>query len=236
MKTRKPRTLLIALLFAVAFLLSACQVNFITDIKSDGAGVYSQEIGFKSDEASMAGLNAGDENFCTSQNNELPPGTTTRQETRNKDETWCIYETPFKSLDDLKAIYGTTDTLINDISLTDGKLTYDISLDLGSDSSNMPTGSDIFWIVTMPGRITENNATEKDGNTLKWKLLIGQANKIHVVSNTGGLSIGGDSNWYLIGGAALCLCCIVVLIIIGVVVFIVLRRKKNAANVETPAP
>jgi hypothetical protein len=181
----------------------------------------------------MAGLSAGDENFCASQNNELPPGTSIRQETRNENETWCIYETPFDSLDDLKAIYGLTDTRVNDISTVDGNFTYDIDLDLSGDSSNMPTGADIYWIVTLPGKVIENNAIEQDGNTLKWKLQIGQVNNIRATSKTGGVNFGDNVPWYIFGGACLCLCG-VVLVIIGGVVFLLLRRKKKASEVETP--
>lgn len=232
MKTRKSRLLLIALLTVIALLLSACQVNFITDIKDNGSGVYTQEIGFQSDEASMAGLDTSDENFCTDQNQDLPPGTSIRQETRNGDETWCIYETPFATLEELKAIYGATDTSINDISITDSQLTYDITLDLSSDSDTT-TGMDIFWIVTMPGTVIENNATQQDGNTLTWTLTSGQANNIRAVSKTGGLNFGGDMLWYIIGGVCLCLCFIVVLVVAGVIFFLS-RRKKNAAKVEQP--
>jgi hypothetical protein len=230
MKNRKPQFLLIALLTALALILSACQVNIITDIKNNGSGAYTMEIGFQGEEASMANLDTSAENFCSDQNQDTPPGTTIRQETRNGDETWCIYESVFTSLDELKTIYGSTDTRINNLSSVDGKLTYDITLDLSGDSSAM-SGGDIFWIVTMPGSIIENNATEKNGNTLKWTLTAGQENNIRAVSKTGGLDLGGDTLWYILGGVCLCLCFIVVLIVAGVVFFL-LRRKKKATGVE----
>lgn len=227
------------LLVLLALLLSACQVNFITDIKSNGSGTYIQEVGFQGDEASMAGLSDGGEDFCAKQNEELPPGTAIRQETRNEDETWCIYETPFSSLDDLKTIYGTTDTRVNEISIADGKLTYDISLDLSGDSS-APMGADIFWIVSMPGNLVENNASEQSDNTLKWKLIGGQVNNIRAVSEVGGLSLdfGEDAIWYVFGGGLfLCLCCFVPLLIGAIAFFLI--RKKQAGSAEpssaTPA-
>jgi hypothetical protein len=239
MKKRKSQFLLIALFAVVVLLLSACQVNFITDIKNDGSGLYTQEIGFQNDEASMAGLTEGDENFCASQNNELPPNTEIRQETRNDNETWCIYETAFTSLDDLKAIYGSTDTRVNDISSADGIFTYDIDLDLGTDSSSMPSGGVLTWTVIMPGKVNENNATQQDGNSLKWDLKVGEVNNIRAVSTTsGGLNLGGNTPW-LIGGACMCMC-LIALVVIGVVAFFVVRnnKKKVAASeppVETPA-
>jgi hypothetical protein len=237
MKTRKSRFLLIVLFGAVVLLLSACKVNFITDIKSDGSGNYTQEIGFQGDEATVGGLSAADADFCAKEAKDLPPNSTTRKETRNENETWCIYETPFKSLEDLKTIYGATDTRINEISLVDGKLTYDISLDLSGDtgSSDAPITAEIYWNLTLPGRITENNATEQNGNSLEWKLVPGIVNSIRAVSELGGLNLGGDVLWYVLGGGAfLCLCCFLPLLIAGVVFFF-LRRKKSAAVVESSA-
>ncbi len=235
MKKSKSKILFAAILAVLVLLLTACQVNFKTDLKGDGSGVYTQEIGFQGDEASMSGLSDGSEDFCASQNEGLPPGTTIRQETRNEDETWCIYETAFELLDDLKAIYGTTDTLVNDISSSDGFMTYDITLDLGSDSSSAPMGADIYWFVSMPGTVTDHNADEVDGTTLKWTLKAGETNDIWAVSEISqpGISVG-NVNWYVIGGAAVCLCLIVVVIIAGVVIFLLVRRKKNADKAGTP--
>jgi len=230
MKNRKTQFLLFALLTVLALVLSACQVNIITAIKNDGSGVYTMEIGFQADEASMTGMDPSDENFCANQNQDTPPGTSIRQETRNGDETWCVYETAFTSLAELKTIYGTSDTRVNDISITAGKLTYDITLDMSGDTSEIP-GGNVYWIVTMPGSVIENNATEKDGNTLKWALTAGQENNIRAVSNTGGLDLGGSTLWYILGGVCLCLCFIVV-IVVAVVVFVLLRRKNNATKVE----
>jgi len=246
MKIHKSRFLLILLLTALALVLSACQINFITDIKDNGSGLYSQEIGFQGDEASMAGMTAGDESFCAGQNSTNPPNTVVRQETRNGNETWCIYETAFETLDDLKSIYGLTDMTVNDVSTTDGKFTYDIALDMSSDSSatSAPTGSDVYWIVNMPGKITENNATEQSGNTLKWKLQVGQVNNIRAASETGGATLSGidfgSISPYIYGGACLCMCGLA-LVVIAIVVFLVLRRnKKKAAEsepvIDTPAP
>jgi hypothetical protein len=236
MQNRKSKFLLIALLTVLALVLSACQVNFITSIKNDGSGVYTQEIGFQGDEASMAGMDPTAPEFCSSQNQELPPGTSIRQETRNGNETWCIFETAFATIEELKTIYATTDMTVNNISITDGTLTYDVSLDLSTDTSGTMTGANIFWSVTMPGTVIESNATEQDGSTLKWTLVAGQVNSIRAVSKTtsGGLDLSGNTLYYIIGGVCLCLCFIVV-VVVAVVVIILLRRKKNAANVGIPA-
>jgi hypothetical protein len=94
MKTPEAQLLLVALFIATALLLSDCNAIFITDIKSDGFGTYTQELGFTKDEASMASLNSGGsgEEFCTNANSqsggsELPPGAKVRQEGRGDGET-----------------------------------------------------------------------------------------------------------------------------------------------------
>jgi len=95
------------------FLLSACSINVITEIKSDGAGIYIQEIGLPTEELSGMGMDAAA--FCDQVGQDLPAGMSSRQETRNGDETWCIFETEFASLDELIALYSQTDTRINQI-------------------------------------------------------------------------------------------------------------------------
>ncbi len=234
MKTHRTKLFMIGISILLALLLSSCKVNFITAIENNGSGTYVQEIGFQGDEASMAGLSAGDESFCATQNQELPPNTSIRQETRNETETWCIYESRFESLDALKAIYGMTDTRINDISLDDGRMTYDISLDLSGDGG-APMGAEISWIVKLPGTVVETNATQQDGNTLTWTLVGGQVNDIRAVSEVGGFNLGGNIGYILGGGAFLCLCCFVPIILAGIA-FLVLRKKKESApEVMEPA-
>lgn len=214
--------------FASILLLSACKVNMITEINKDGSGMYIQELGFQGDEASMSGYSEGDETFCEVQNEDMPPNTTTRQETRNEDELWCVYETPFESLEDLRTIYSDTDTSINTLELESGTLTYDISLDLSGDSS-APMGADVVWMVTMPGKIISHNADTVDGNTLTWQMRGGEINKIQATSEVGGLNFGGNSPilYILGGGAALVFCCIVPLVIGGVVFFLMKKKKSQ---------
>ena len=229
----KNKKIILALFIFSALLLSACKVNFITDIQGNGSGTYTQEIGFQGDEASMAGLSEGGEDFCAKQNEDLPPGTITRQETRNENETWCVYETPFASLDDLKAIYSQADTRINDLSLADGTLTYDLSLDLSGDDSSAPMGADIFWVVTLPGKIIENNASEQSDNTLKWKMVGGEVNNLRAASEVGELNFGLGGTWiaYVLGGGVfLCLCCFVPLVIATLAFFLIRRKKQSETS------
>jgi hypothetical protein len=98
----------------------------------------------------------------------------------------------------------------------------------------MPMG-DLNWIVNMPGSVTNHNATEANGNTLRWKLVMGQKHNMHAESNANGFNLGGDALWYVVGGVVfLCLCCFVPLVIAGVVFF--LMRRKKAAAISPAAP
>lgn len=228
MRTKNLASCLLGLSILLALALGACQVNIKTDIDKNGAGTYTQEIGFQGDEASLSGLSVGEDDFCATQMENLPPNTTIRQETRNEDETWCVYESRFDSLEDLRSIYGMTDTQINTLEMVDGTLRYDITLDLQGGGS-APMGADLFWQVTLPGKIMENNADEVDGNTLTWKLRGGELNSIQAGSQVGGLNFDfGDKNSiiYIIGGVVAIACCCIVPIIIGVVIFLLVRKKK----------
>ena len=228
MKTTK-----IALLFLLALtalLLTACKINVITDIQSDGSGAYIQEFGMTTEDLSGLGMDA--ESFCDEMGNDMPPGMSARQETRDK-ETWCIFETQFASLDELQKLYGETDTRINQIVIADGELIYDITLDTSGESNAVPgMGLNANWIVKMPGKVIESNATEQDGSTLTWKLQIGKENNIRAVSKVGGagLGLGGDWIAYVLGGGVfLCLCCFIPLVIGGGAGFYFWRKKQAAA-------
>ncbi len=234
MKTKK--FVLLALLALTALLLTACDLNIITDIKSDGSGAYIQEIGMPTEELSGLGMDA--ESFCNEMGSDMPPGMSARQETRNEDEIWCIFETEFASIDELKALYGETDTRINQIAIAEGELIYDITLDMSGESSAMPgMGLNANWIVKMPGKVIESNATEQNDTTLTWKLEIGAENNLRAVSKTGGasLDLGGDWLTYLLGGGVfLCLCCFLPLLIGGGAGFYFWRKKKASQTVAMP--
>jgi len=232
----KKRILLTAFFILTTLLLTACKINVITDIKSDGTGAYIQEVGIVTSDLSDLGMDVA--TFCDEMGKEIPAGMSARQETRDK-ETWCIFETQFYSLEELEKLYAETETRINQISMTEDEFIYDISLDMTGEENSLPGITlNANWIVKMPGRVTESNASEQNGNTLTWKLQIGQENNIRAVSKLGGPDFGGDWLGYVLGGGAfLCLCCFVPLVIGGLVFFFV-RKKKAAApepSAEIPA-
>ena len=212
----KKRILLTAFFILTTLLLTACKINVITDIKSDGTGAYIQEVGIVTSDLSDLGMDVA--TFCDEMGKEIPAGMSARQETRDK-ETWCIFETQFYSLEELEKLYAETETRINQISMTEDEFIYDISLDMTGEENSLPGITlNANWIVKMPGRVTESNASEQNGNTLTWKLQIGQENNIRAVSKLGGPDFGGDWLGYVLGGGAfLCLCCFVPLVIGGLV-------------------
>lgn len=235
MKT--PKFFLFLLFILTALLLSACNINIITDIQSDGSGSYTQEIGMPTEDLSGLGMDA--ESFCAEMGKELPPGMSARQETRNQDEIWCIFETQFASLDELIALYSETDTRINQIALAGDELIYDITLDMSGESGSLPgLGLNANWIVKMPGKVIESNATEQNDRTLTWKLQIGKENNLRAVSKVGGtgLDLGGGWIAYVLGGGVfLCLCCFIPLVLGGGAGFY-FWRKKQAAAPQPSAP
>jgi predicted small secreted protein len=239
----KSKKLLFALFLLSALLLSACQINTVTEINQDGSGLYKYEFGFSAeDEATLAEFDSSVDDFCSDMGEDLPDGLSFYKETRNENETWCIFEANFASLTELEQIYSETDTRINQLELANGRLTYDLSLDLSGEDDTELMGAEIFWIVKMPGKVLESNAAEQSGDTLTWKLVPGKQNDIRAVSEVGGIgNIGFDFEFDgnpLAAGVAvvffLCLCCVIPLVIGGVAFFLI-RKKKASDTPQQPA-
>lgn len=232
MKSTRSKIMLVVLFTTVLFLLSACSANLITEFKSDGSGLYSQEYIMTLDELTTYGYTLGDA-LCTEDLgldlSDMPPGTTVRQE-QSGDEVKCIFETSFATLAELRTIYEHMEFTVNDLRVEDGKAYYDVTIDMGDGGDNM--GFLVYWMVKMPGSITDDNATGKDGNTLTWELpLSGQMN-IYATSTVGGIS---STVWWVIGIASFCLC-LVVLVAVIVLVIVLVRRKKKAGSFAPGAP
>jgi hypothetical protein len=224
MRTKYMKWLFLILAGVGMLLLSACKANFITDIQADGSGSFTEEFGMTQDEMDSYEITADDLCSSMTEGSDIPVGASVNQETRGE-ETWCVIKIDFASLDDLNTLYNEMEVTVGDLRIVDGQAFYDVTIDLGGESSF--TGFlESYWIVTMPGSISEHNADEKDGNTLTWSLTSGDpALNAHAVSQTSG---GGSTIWWVVGGAAACLCLLV--IVAAVVVVIVLVVKKNKAR------
>jgi len=209
------------------FLLSSCKANMITDIKSDGSGLYTQEIGFTADEINSINSMGGGTSLCDSTQSDLSsmPANTTKREEKRGDETWCVFEAPFTSLDELRSFYGNSDIVINDISLVDNVYNYDVTLDTGgSDFSSSFGMINMKWIVKMPGKVTNHNADEVDGSKLTWNLAYGQT--IHIYAESKKSVFPSISNTTILIGLGLLCLCILMLVLIVVVVFLLVRKNK----------
>ena len=224
MKPRSIKLVLASLLLLTMLVLSGCTANLVTDIKSDGSGMWSMEYIMTQDELSSYGYTLTD-SFCAEDLemdlSDMPPGTTMRQEERG-DEVACIFETTFASLEELRAIYVDMDSTVSSLEFRDNKFYYDIDIDMGSTDT---MGFMIYWIVKMPGNVTETNATTQEGNTLTWTAPTEGAFNAYAVSSVGGLS---STWWWVIGISSLC-CCFIIIVAVVVLIIVLNKKKKNKA-------
>ncbi len=228
MKRTFSRISLFIISVCTLFLLSSCKANMITSIQSDGSGLYSQEIGFTAEEVSSLSSIGGETSICDSTKSDISamPSNTVMREEKRGDETWCVFEAPFSSLDELRSIYASSDIVINDISLVDKVLTYDVTLDMsGGDFGSVLGMLNMKWIVELPGKISNHNADAVNGSTLTWELISGNEINIYAESKSGGLS-SFSTEYVIIGIGLLCLC-ILILLIIAFVVFLVIRKNQG---------
>ncbi len=155
----KVKTLSHLVLLALSLsVLTACH-SFVTEINSNGSGEVRKEV-----PASKEQVQANPDNFCAA----ADPGFSLTTEKRG-DTSWCIYTAAFANLSDLQSVYaglpGETLT-INQLELRDGTLTYDVSLEASQTE-------EFTWKLTLPGKITSNNADSVEGQTLTWKIAKG---------------------------------------------------------------
>jgi hypothetical protein len=233
MKSTRTKIMLILLSFLGLLLLSSCTANLITDLKSDGSGIFSQEYIMTEDELTGSGYTLSDQ-FCNEDMgmdlSTMPPGTTVHQE-QNGDEISCVFESSFATLEDLRTIYTDyMDSTVTDLRIEDGTLYYDVTINMGEGGDSM--GFIVYWIVKLPGSITDHNASSKDGNTLTWSVPLSGDFNVHATSKVGGIS---STTWWIIGIASFCLC-MVVLVVVIVLVIVLLRRKKKPAVPEAAIP
>ncbi len=227
------RKLICLAAFIGMMLLSGCSANFITDIQSDGSGIFTQEYIFTVDELTSYGVTVT-EMLCGEDlefdMSTMPPGTTLRQE-EDESEVSCIFETPFEDLEGLRFIYSDyMDGSIDDLRIEGGKLYYDITFAMGEGETAGLAGFSPKWIVNMPGSVSEHNADLKEGNILTWDMPTSGDFHVTATGNAGGVS---STAWWIIGIGSACLC-LVVLIAVVVLVIVLMRRKKKQEPTSQP--
>lgn len=230
MKTGRRKTLYLVVFALGMLLLSGCTINITTEINEDGTGLFGEEIILTMDEVSTYGGTIGDR-FCQDDlglaTEDLPPGASIRQE-QDEDSVSCIITATFSSLEELREIYTDMDITVNSLSLEDGKFYYDVSLDMEGSSF---LGLGFLWTVTMPGNVTETNATSQEGNVLTWDPPISGTFNAVATSSVGGL---GSSTWWIIGISAFCCCLLVLVLVIVLVIVMMKRNKKKKAEANAP--
>lgn len=229
----KKRSLWIFMVLLV-LLGSACTFQFSTTVNEDGSGKFVTEMGMTADE--LAQLEAfGGESFdtiCTV--DEFAPttveGVTVEQEERG-DEIWCVATMPFNDLAGLVDTYGEMDVQVNELSMTEDEFVYDINFGFGDDPemdlsslAAMGVEFNLIWQVVTPGRVTEHNADEVDGDVLSWNLSPTGENHILARSNVGG---GGFPTALLIGIV------VAVVVLVGAI-FLLARRKPEVPQEPQP--
>jgi hypothetical protein len=165
MKSRLIQILLITLL---TLLLTGChKMQATTTIKPKGSGELKVGVGFSAEErANIEKQNGNSQDFCNTARATTNVKVTEEQ---RGEETWCITTTEFKTLDELRHLYGGWEGIkINRLEISDRKFYYDVDIDTLSESSNFASLTDITWTIVLPGAPISHNADQVDGSTLTW--------------------------------------------------------------------
>lgn len=217
------------LFFLIPFALSGCVLRFATEVRADGSGVLTTEIGFNPDDkallAELADTPVEELDVCgqAASGEALPPGSRFEREERGPD-TYCVAHVPFTSLDDLRQRYVAMNAEVHELSLEDDRFRYHVTLDLlqGEDASSLDligVTPVVTWELTVPGRLVAHNADEVDGGRLVWQVSLGEPADFRAESDLGvGLPLAGIAL-----GLAVCGGLAVLLAVTG---FILWRRSR----------
>ncbi len=212
----------------LALALSACNLNFNTNVQANGSGNLRVEIGYTAEEledwwdepvSAMA--------FCEDIwyeeriAEDLPPGATLRVERRGA-QIWCLVDVPFSNLRQLKDVYEDVLSMdVDRLEIVNETFYCDLTWDLEGlqDQSSYPI--EAVFRLTTPGAVSVTNADARAGRTLTWRLDENGRNIILATSSTQ----PSEWVWWLVG--ALCCLCLGVLLTAGVVGLVIYLRKKT---------
>jgi hypothetical protein len=230
----------ILLTILTAVLLSACNLQIINTIRLDGSNDLITEIGFTPEDKQMlSGLGSTTDDLCSNVQSESgqSAGTTFSKEERGN-ETWCTMQMSFTNLDELhKALEEGSGITVNRLEIVDGRLFYDLQVDLSADETNpgQTIPMTLKWQVSVPGRVISHNASQVDGKTLTWNLTPNQTAHIQVESSLSGGSFPKFPSWLMVIIPLLCLCCFGFIVVIVIVVFVIVRKRKTEPTVKMPS-
>lgn len=225
MKTRLRSFLLIAVM---AMLLSACRAVVDTDVKADGSGTFRTAIVFTAQE--KQDFEKKPENtsksICGDAEKNVPAGATFVEEIHNG-ETYCVTQHAFKNLTELRQFYaGMSQVQVNTLQLESGKFTLDVDVDLTSSQDQKGLVNE--WHLTLPGKVSTQNADRVEGQTLVW--IVSPGEKAHLQAQSIVESDGANANASGMGTLILIAIGIGVLALVGIVALIFVQQR-NRVNI-----
>jgi len=235
---------LLPLVALLALLTAACRIEMTVgaDIKVDGSGVISAEIGLDEEAANMLEQFGGEGELF----GENPLGDLPNVETREEDRGGMHYRIWSAEVEDIDTVIqeqmvSSPDSFIEEFSLTIEPDRVEVT---GRGNAGAATeGADDFMSLeelqesvtinlrlTLPGKILEHNADIQDGNTLTWSVpFTGEAMDIRAVSDPTQSEGGGFPLWAIIVIAAVVVAGIGAIALVG-------RRRSRAAAIPPPPP
>ncbi len=222
MKTRLRSFLLIAIM---ALLLAACRAVVDTDVKADGSGTFRTAIVFtaqEKDDFEKKPENTS-KSICGDAEKNVPNGATFVEEIHDG-ETYCVTQYAFKNLTELRQFYaGMSQVKVNTLQLEFGKFTLDVNVDLTSSQDQKGLVNE--WHLTLPGKVTTQNADRVEGQTLIWVVSPGEQAHLQVQSiveeNNAKTTAGGTATLILIAIG------IGILVLVGIFVLILLQQRSR---------
>ncbi len=216
-------------MLTLAALLSACGFQLTTDLGPSGSGTFTGEVEFSADDqAALADGGSTPQAFCEDfQARGLLPAAYPLTYEQRDDAIQCIVKVPFKNLDELRAAYAQLDGVtVNQLDLSDDRLTYDLTINVASADASAPIGQagQLNWVLQPPGTVTVHNDNNDVNDALTWNIPLDQPTNVHAVATISLADrLGGLGGW-IIG-----LVCVVTIAIAGVAGFVLLRRRRPSS-------
>lgn len=241
----KSKLLFISLVSMLALLVSACSLQFTTNINADGSGEFIIEIDVTAEDIAdiedewsddfddFLDDEYGDndpEDICESLLDSLDiPRDAEFDFTERAGGFTCTLTIPFDDDNELEDLYqelgfGQVDRIRMN---RDGELKYamDVAVYFPDEDYLGVQDVEVNWIVTAPGSITdEGTSDDRSGRTLTWDLRSGRDERIEFESAAGGF------NWLLVMAIGLACLCALVLLGGGAAYYFYAKKKKDAAK------
>lgn len=226
----------LAITLLAALILSACTIDITTIVNPDGSGSLGMTYKLTVDDIkNLEGMGMIGDTICEQMSEGEEEFIFVREE--HGDEIWCIASRPIATLETMKTEMDGEGFTVNTLEIMGNQFTFDANADMSQQEG--AEGFDlamlqISYSMTAPGKVTNHNGDSITGNTVTWKLPLGESKNLHLeskVGNTrGGLDLGGtngNNTGAIIALVLTCCCCLIVIVIIVIVVVVLMRRKQN---------